>query len=103
MKVAIPTNDQIKISKDILNCKGFLIYEVDNHALVDYEFHENPKMNLDSEALETLSKTLKECSTIICAPINSIVKTRLKEEKKQILVTMEENAKKALINLMCRV
>ena len=103
MKVAIPTNDQIKISKDILNCKGFLIYEIDDHSLVDYKYIKNPAFDCEANSFELLSQTIKECKTIICSPLEPLVKKRLKEENKQILVTMEENAKKALINLMCRV
>lgn len=101
MKVAIPTNDKIKIAPSVLGCKGFLVYEIDNHNLVDYEFREQ---TLDITPKETaIINLLNDCNSMICTKIEPSIKDNLKSSNKQILRTLEENAKKALINLMCRV
>lgn len=101
MKVAIPTNDKIKIAPSVLDCKGFLVYEIDNHNLVDYEFREQ---TLDTTPKETaIINLLNDCNSMICTKIEPSIKDNLKSSNKQILRTLEENAKKALINLMCRV
>lgn len=101
MKVAIPTNDQIKIAPTLINCKGFLVYEIDNHNLVDFEFRENQQNNGNPEI--DVMNILSDCKSIICTKIEPTIKENLKKSNKQILRTLEENAKKALINLMCRV
>lgn len=101
MKVAIPTNDKIQIAPSVINCKGFLVYEIDDHNLVNYEFREPNLYNIPKES-EILA-LLNDCSSMICTKIEPSVKENLKSANKQILRTLEENAKKALINLMCRV
>ncbi len=101
MKVAIPTNDQIKIAPSVLNCKGFLVYEIDDHNLVDYEFREQPAIRTPKEP--AILNLLSDCNSMICTKIEPSIKDNLKSSNKQILRTLEENAKKALINLMCRV
>lgn len=103
MKVAIPSDDKIKISTNILTCKGYLIFELDEHSLVNYVFSPNPHLNDELVAESNLCNTLSDCSTVICGKINGTIKEKLKSANKQILTTFEENAKKALINLMCRV
>jgi predicted Fe-Mo cluster-binding NifX family protein len=103
MNVAIPTNDSVKISSDILSCTNYLIFELEDHTLVNYHKIENPYANDKIRAEEEISNTLSECKTIICNKIPNNVKMKLKASNKQILVTLEENAKKALVNLMCRV
>ena len=103
MKVAIPTDDKVKICPDILACKGYLVYEIDDHSLVNYIFMPNPYFDDVNLAKQELCNTLSECNAIICNKINTVLKEKLKSTNTQILVTLEENAKKALINLMCRV
>ncbi len=101
MKVAIPTNDKIKIAPSVLDCKGFLVYEIDDHNLVDFEFREQtPDTTTKGPAIISL---LNDCNSMICTKIEPSIKDNLKSSNKQILRTLEENAKKALINLMCRV
>lgn len=101
MKVAIPTNDKIKIAPTVSNCKGFLVYEIDDHNLLNYEYREHISFNTSEDP--DILNLLNDCSSMICTKIEPAVKENLKSANKQILRTLEENAKKALINLMCRV
>jgi len=101
MKVAIPTNDKIKIAPSVIECKGFLVYEIDDHNLVDFEFRELNSINVSKE--QSIINLLEDCNSMICTKIEPSIKESLKNANKQILRTLEENAKKALINLMCRV
>jgi len=101
MKVAIPTNDKIKIAPSVIECKGFLVYEIDDHNLVDFEFRELNSINVPKE--QSIINLLEDCNSMICTKIEPSIKESLKNANKQILRTLEENAKKALINLMCRV
>lgn len=101
MKVAIPTNDKIKIAPSVIDCKGFLVYEIDNHNLVDFEYREQNSINLPKN--QSIVKLLEDCNSMICTKIEPSIKESLKSANKQILKTLEDNAKKALINLMCRV
>ena len=101
MKVAIPTNDKIKIAPSVIECQGFLVYEIDNHNLLNFEFREKNSINLPKE--QAIVKLLEDCNSMICTKIEPSIKEKLKSSNKQILRTLEENAKKALINLMCRV
>ncbi len=101
MKVAIPTNDKIKIAPSVIECKGFLVYEIDDHNLVDFEFRELNSTKVPKE--QSIINLLEDCNSMICTKIEPSIKESLKNANKQILRTLEENAKKALINLMCRV
>ncbi len=101
MKVAIPTNDKIKIAPSVIDCKGFLVYEIDDHNLVDYEFREQTQDLIPKES--AIVSLLSDCNSMICTKIEPSIKDNFKSSNKQILRTLEENAKKALINLMCRV
>jgi predicted Fe-Mo cluster-binding NifX family protein len=101
MKVAIPSNDKIKISPTFSDCVGYLVYEIDDHNLVKYEFRLNNNGASGKEA--SIANLLDDCSSIICNNIEKPIKETLKNSNKQILKTLEEDAKKALINLMCRV
>ena len=98
MKVAIPSSDKITINKSIYDCEGFLIYQIDDHNLVDYEFRANGKKSADE-----ITILLEDCSSIICNKIEPEVKDLLKANKKQILRTSEENVKKAVLNMLCRI
>lgn len=103
MKVAIPSNDHIKISQDFLSSKGFLIFELDDHSLVNYYFRENPYCEDKSIELTNVLNVIDDCNSIICTRLDKEINENLKKSNKQVLKTLEENAKRALINLMCRV
>jgi predicted Fe-Mo cluster-binding NifX family protein len=103
MKVAIPSDDKIKISPSFISCKGFLIYELDDHTLVNYEYRLNLLEENSNDNHEKIGSLLLDCSSVICNQIEKPVKELLKNNQKQILKTLETEAKKALMNLMCRV
>ncbi len=94
MKVAIPTDDQIKISKDILRCKGYLVYEIDDHSLINYEFLINPFPEDTTKAKTEILNTLEECSSIICNRMETNLKEKLKSNHKQILTTFKKMQRK---------
>ncbi len=98
MKVAIPSSDKITINPSFYNSEGFLIYQIDDHNVVDYEFRAN-----DKKTASEISVLLDDCSSVICNKIEPDVKDLLKANEKQILRTMEENVKKAMLNMLCRV
>ncbi len=98
MKVAIPSNDKININKSFLNSEGFIIYQIDDHNVVDFEYREN-----SNKSVNEVVNILDDCSSFICNKIEPEIKEVLKGQNKQILKTLEENVKKAMLNMMCRV
>ncbi|MGB9702029.1 MAG: NifB/NifX family molybdenum-iron cluster-binding protein [Candidatus Kapaibacteriota bacterium] len=103
MKVAIPSDDKIKISPSFKSCRGFLVYEIDDHSLVKFEYRINQTDENTSDYNENIANMLLDCNSVICNQIEKPIKESLKNNQKQILRTLETDAKKALMNLMCRI
>ncbi len=104
MKIAIPSDDKVKIAPKFDEAKGFIIYELDNKLLVNFEYKER----LDGVASEDASdhndeliKLLDGCSSVICNKIDSNIRQGLAQKNIKVLKTIESNAKKAVLNLFC--
>jgi len=104
MKIAIPSDDKVKIAPKFDEAKGFIIYELDNKLLVDFEYKERTDGVASEDANnhnDELIKLLDGCSSVICNKIDSRLRDVLAKNEIKVLKTVESNAKKAVLNLFC--
>ena len=59
MKVAIPTDDQITITKRTGQSKGFMVYEVENNKIINSEYRENTQEEHDEEKEHSHAKIIE--------------------------------------------
>jgi predicted Fe-Mo cluster-binding NifX family protein len=95
MKIAIPSDDKVKITQNFNNAKGFIVYELDNKLLVNFEYREK---NHQSNQVINL---IDDCSSVICNKIEVDIREELAKNDIKVLKTIESNAKKAVLNLFC--
>ena len=104
MKIAIPSDDKVKIAPVFNEAKGFIIYELDNKLLVNFEYKERTDGIASEDAdnqNDELTKLLDGCSSVICNKIDSKFRDELAKNDIKVLKTIESNAKKAVLNLFC--
>ena len=63
MKVAIPSNDAIHITKDLGSSKGFVVFTIQFGEIIEEEFLQ-PAIN-EQETEKGILGTLKDCSLLI--------------------------------------
>ncbi|MCE5304867.1 MAG: NifB/NifX family molybdenum-iron cluster-binding protein [Chloroherpetonaceae bacterium] len=95
MKIAIPSDDKVKITQNFNNAKGFIVYELDNKLLVNFEYRE--KNHQGNEVINLID----DCSSVICNKIEVDIREELAKNDIKVLKTIESNAKKAVLNLFC--
>ncbi|MEN6295298.1 MAG: NifB/NifX family molybdenum-iron cluster-binding protein [Chloroherpetonaceae bacterium] len=106
MRVAIPTDDKVKIATNLENCKGFMIFEAGNENVRLIEFRNNPLM--DGEDLsedkknQVIFNLLCDNEAVICYKINKDLSDMLKSAGLKIYKTLETIALKGVINTICR-
>ena len=106
MKVAIPTDDKVKIAPNIEECLGFLIFEAGNENVRLIEFRKNPLKNgenyPDNDKNEVLFNLLCDNEVVICYKIDKDLSEMLKSSGLKIYKTMETIAFRGIINTICR-
>ena len=103
MKIAIPSDDKVKIAPIFDEAKGFIIYELDNKLLINFEYKEKIDGVVSEDASNNyeLMKLIDGCSSVICNKIDSNIRQELAKNDIKVLKTIESNAKKAVLNLFC--
>jgi predicted Fe-Mo cluster-binding NifX family protein len=105
-RIAIPSKDKINISEEFNSASFFLIFEIGNGVITNEEIRKNPvESNLNialSENNSILFNLLCDCQIIICRKIPHELVTSFKGAGLQVLKTLEVNARKGIINMICR-
>lgn len=107
-KIAVPSNDGIHIAEDFGTSKNFLIFEAGDGFISNEEIRRNPadlnssKTINDEERNSLVFNKLCDCEIIICQKINIDLLNKFKSIGLQILKTLESNARKGIINMVCR-
>lgn len=106
MKVAIPTDDKVKIAQNIEECQGFLIFEAGNENVRLIEFRKNPLQNgehyTENEKNKALFNLLCDNEVVICHKIDKDLSDMLKSTGIKIYKTLETIAFRGIINTICR-
>lgn len=106
MRVAIPTDDKVKIAPNIEECLGFLIFEAGNENVRLIEFRKNPLQNGENTSEnaknEALFNSLCDNEVVICYKIDKELSEMLKKAGLKIYKTMETIAFRGIINTICR-
>ena len=106
MRVAIPTDDKVKIAPNIEDCLGFLIFEAGNENVRMIEFRKNPLKNGDNYSEkaknEALFNLLCDNEVVICYKIDKELSDLLKSSGLKIYKTLETIAFRGIINTICR-
>ncbi len=104
MKIAIPSDDKVKITQNFNNAKGFIVYELDNKLLVNFEYreknHQKDGISQNHQSNEVIN-LIDDCSSVICNKIEVDIREELAKNDIKVLKTIESNAKKAVLNLFC--
>ena len=109
MKVAIPTDDGVRISRRFGRAGGFIVAEVGLGAIIRREHRDNPaaarvsgnkaglqrpRRNPDRHAL--VAETIGDCDVIITGAIGQTMRKTLTEDGKEIVITSERILDRAL-------
>lgn len=93
MKIAIPSDDQITITKRTGQSKGFMVYETIDNKVASFEYRVNTQGEHDEEiehSHKQIIELLKDVDILLVAAIgkymkedvdNSFIKYKLVEEK----------------------
>ena len=89
MKLAIPTDEGLKISRDFKKAKGFLILTVKLGAIAEEEMKWNPAKEPEMSR-ETLASMIKGCSILIVRTMDPNYCEELKEKSIECILTKED-------------
>jgi predicted Fe-Mo cluster-binding NifX family protein len=89
MKLAIPTDEGLKISTDFRKAKGFLILTVKLGAISEEEMKWNPAGEQEISR-ETLASRIKGCSVLIVRAMDPEYCMELKENFIECILTKED-------------
>lgn len=106
-KIAVPSIDKIHIADDLYSAEIFIVFEIGNGVINSEESRKNPLKNKteslnESEKNAVLFNILCDCQIIICRKIQQELAKNFKDAGIQVLKTLEENARKGIINTICR-
>ena len=107
MKIAIPTSDGIRISSNILNIKGFKVFEILDGKIVDERYvtrnnaanksnangdpsNHHPEQNLSMLAC------IDECQIVIANGIGKMMFEELVKAHKEVYITEASNVRGAI-------
>jgi len=106
MRVAIPTDDKVKIAPNFEDCDGFMIFEAGNENVRLIEYRKNPLKYGEHIGKENqndvICNLLCDNEVIICYKINKELSEMLKSSGLKIYKTLETIALKGIINTICR-
>ncbi|MFC1733174.1 NifB/NifX family molybdenum-iron cluster-binding protein [candidate division KSB1 bacterium] len=115
MKIAIPTDDWETISTQILNNKGFAIFEIEGSQIKSQEFRSNKFTTNLNELTNASHKSdrydinldiLKDCDVVILCESEERLITDLSKKGIEIVLTNEtylENALNSFLRKNCEI
>jgi predicted Fe-Mo cluster-binding NifX family protein len=110
MKIAIPTSDGIRISSNILNIKGFLVFEIIDGKIVEETYvmkskvannhpapggNGNPGAHNDEENFSFLAG-IKDCQIVIANGVGKSMFEELVRAHKEVYITEASNVRGAI-------
>lgn len=110
MKIAIPTSDGIRISSNILNIKGFQVFEIIDGKIVEEKYvmkakainhhpasgeNGNPASHLDEENFSFLGG-IKDCQIVIANGVGKRMFEELVRAHKEVYITEASNVRGAI-------
>lgn len=81
MKIAIPTNDMIRISKSISSAGHFRVFDVSSYGIINEEFRTNGKTN------EETLQILHDCNIIFTTGNDTSLEKKLTETNHTLVKT----------------
>lgn len=103
MKIAIATEDKIKVTGNVENCVGFLIFEIENGQIISKKFRENyfavSKSNKKKSEIKCLAEEIKDCQYLVSLGISWKFEEDCNDYEIKVIVTDELIAETAVINL----
>lgn len=114
MKIAIPSNDGVRISAHFGRSKGFILFETDEnriskrryvdntvtgHALGHHHEHDhsNPHEGSEGHSHSGILEALSGCEIVIAGGMGQRLYADLHAAGKKVFVTREENAENAVL------
>ena len=99
MKIAIPTNDGLNISRNISASRGFLVLEIGLGQILGEEIRWHTGQSTSRSGEEILDQ-IKDCSTVLSVVIEKPFCKQLTGKRKNIVLTSETIITKAIMEYM---
>jgi len=115
MKVAIPTNDGIRIISDPCKVKGIKIFEIENSSIRkeqfiqinEYDFfpENNPlnnHINNSEKSIKPLIQAMEDCEIVISNGVCKLLFEELVKAEKEVYITETNNVRPAILSFIRR-
>jgi predicted Fe-Mo cluster-binding NifX family protein len=94
MKIAIPTNDKLKIVYHLRFAHGFMIYEIEDDEIRNKYYRKlavmnNTDMQVGEFNYSHFAQILTDCDLVILYAMNSEIEQEFKKAKIEIFITSE--------------
>lgn len=103
MKIAIPSDNQVTITKRTGQSKGFMVYEVINKKIVNSDYRENVHGEHDEEKEHShiqIIELLKDVNILLAAAIGKHLKRDVENSSLKYKIVKEENLTKIITNYL---
>ncbi|MFC2123247.1 NifB/NifX family molybdenum-iron cluster-binding protein [Bacteroidota bacterium] len=113
MKVAIPTNDGIRIISDFRKIEGFKIYEIENGTILHERFITNftsrffsqddtfpNQNNKNNKPVKPIIRAIEDCKVVISNGISKELFEDLVQVEKEVYITEASDVRSAIRNFI---
>ncbi len=102
MKIAVPTDDRVKITSRSGRTKGFLVFTIDNSKISTSEYRINPHKHHDEEeekhdhSHKEMVEVLSDCEVMVTNRVGPHLKKDLDEAGIPVYLASAKNVKEAV-------